>query len=97
MSLESVKAKAREVFEESSYNMWEDVFAELGGECVADEFIEEHRWFSLFQQIYRVGDEYFRVYVERGNENYEPEVDPDTVVQVYPQEVTVVRYTTSPN
>ena len=97
MSLESVKEKAREVFGESSYNGWEDVFDELDGECVADEFVEEHRWYSLFQQVYKVDNEYYRVYVQRGTEMFEPEVDPDEVVNVYPQEVTIVKYTTSPN
>jgi hypothetical protein len=98
-TLEDVKAKAQEIFDESPFNGWDDVFDELDGELVDEEFIEEHRWYSLFERVYKVGDNYFRVPIESGagDGDYDQECNPDDVEQVYPKEVTKTVYTTNPN
>lgn len=96
-TVDYVKKKAQREADENDYPQWEDIFDGIGGKLVSEEFVEEHRWYSLFEQVYQVGSEYFRVYYESGNETYEPEFHPDNVAQVYPQEVTIVKYTTSPD
>jgi hypothetical protein len=75
------------ILEIHGQDLWDDV------EKVAEEFIEEHRWYNLYLYVYYVKAEgrYVGVHAEMGStENQEH--DTGDAFEVKPKEITTITY-----
>ena len=68
-------------------DLWDKV------DLIAEQFIEEHRWYNLYLNVYYVKEEdrYVGVYAENGSTEYQ-ENDSGDAFEVKPKEIVTITY-----
>ncbi len=68
-----------------------------GLELISDEMVDQRRWVTEYEIIFREGDKFYRAHYDKGsteNQDTSPWEFEDNVsaVEVVPKEITVIQY-----
>jgi len=92
-TIEEIKAYVKQ---KGGYCTWDDILHQFNGLSIEENIIGDRRWYTDYEYVAKFGDKFFRMFYGVGSteyqENEEMEYAIETLAEVEPVEVKVIKY-----